>query len=124
VTESPYKGKSGPQRVINATRYSAAGLAAAWRHEAAFRSLALLCAVLVPLGVWLGKTPADRALLCGSALLMLVVEAVNAAVEAAVDRVSYESNPLAKRAKDLGSAAVMLAMLNAGVIWLLVLATA
>ncbi len=117
---SPYKA-TGLRRVANAVRYSFAGLAAAWRHEAAFRQLAILCLVLVPLGLWAGDTPVERALLAGSVLLALLVELVNAAIEAAVDRVSYEPNPLAKRAKDLGSAAVMLALANAALIWLLIL---
>jgi len=119
--ESPYKGKTGLRRLINATRYSLAGLAEAARHEDAFRQELMLAAVLVPLGLWLGDTGVERALLCGSVLIVLVVELLNSAVEATVDRISLEDHLLAKRAKDIGSAAVMLSLLTTGVVWLLVL---
>jgi diacylglycerol kinase (ATP) len=107
--------------MLNATRYSFAGLGAAWRHESAFRELLALCVVAVPAAFWLGEAGVERALMIGSVLLALIVELVNAAVEATVDRISLENHLLAKRAKDLGSAAVMLALVNAGVVWLLVL---
>ncbi|HUK04846.1 MAG TPA: diacylglycerol kinase, partial [Burkholderiales bacterium] len=97
---------------MNAARYSIAGLAAAARHEDAFRQELLLAAVLVPLGLFLGGTGLERALLVGSVLLVLIVELVNSAVEATVDRVSLDDHSLAKRAKDIGSAAVMLALVN------------
>ena len=119
--ESPYKGKTGLRRLINATRYSLAGIAEAARHEDAFRQELLLAAVLVPLGLWLGHSGIERALLCGSVLLVLVVELLNSAVEATVDRISLEDHQLAKRAKDLGSAAVMLAFVATGLVWILVL---
>ena len=119
--ESPYKGRTGLARGWNAMRYSFAGLAAAARHEAAFRELVLLFAVSIPLALWLTHDGVERALLIGSVLLCLVVELLNAAVEATVDRISLENHSLAKRAKDIGSAAVMLALLNAAVVWLLVL---
>jgi len=119
--ESPFKGKTGMQRLINATRYSLAGLAAAARHEDAFRQELILAAVLVPLGVWLGNDGVERALMVGSVLLVLVVELLNSAIEATVDRVSLEDHQLAKRAKDLGSAAVMLSLVTVGAVWLLVL---
>jgi diacylglycerol kinase (ATP) len=119
--ESPFKGKTGVQRVINAARYSLEGLAAAARHEDAFRQELLLAAVLVPLGLWLGNDGVERALLAGSMLMVLVVELLNSAVEATVDRVSLEDHRLAKRAKDLGSAAVMLSLVTVGAVWLLVL---
>jgi diacylglycerol kinase (ATP) len=118
---SPHKGATGVRRLINATRYSLEGLAAAARHEAAFRQELLLAAILLPLGLWLGKDGVERALLVGSVLLVLVVELLNSAVEAAVDRISAEHHALAKRAKDLGSAAVMLSLASAAVVWLLVL---
>jgi len=121
VSESPFKGKTGLQRVINATRYSLEGLAAAARHEDAFRQELMLAAVLVPLGLWLGNDGVERALLVGSVLLVLVVELLNSAVEATVDRVSLEDHQLAKRAKDLGSAAVMMSLFSVAVVWLLVL---
>lgn len=119
--ESPYKGKTGLRRLVNATGYSIAGLAAAARHENAFRQELSLAAVLVPAGIWLGGGGVERALLVGSVLFVLVVELVNSAVEATVDRVSLDDHNLAKRAKDLGSAAVMLSLLNVWVVWLLVL---
>jgi diacylglycerol kinase (ATP) len=119
--ESPYKGKTGLRRLINATSYSFAGLAAAARHEDAFRQELMLAAVMVPLGLWLGHTGIERALLVGSVLLILIVELLNSAVEATVDRVSLDDHNLAKRAKDIGSAAVMLALVNGAAVWLLVL---
>ena len=119
--ESPFKGKTGVQRGINATRYSLEGLAAAARHEDAFRQELLLAAVLVPLGLWFGNDGVERALLVGSMLMVLVVELLNSAVEATVDRVSLEDHRLAKRAKDLGSAAVMMSLVTVGAVWLLVL---
>ena len=119
--ESPYKGKTGLRRLINAAGYSLSGLAAAARHEDAFRQELLLAAVLVPLGLWLGASGVERALLVGSVLLVLIVELLNSAVEAAVDRVSLDDHSLAKRAKDIGSAAVMLSLVNVGAVWLLVL---
>lgn len=119
--ESPHKGKTGLQRLINATRYSVAGLSEAIRNEAAFRQELVIAAVLVPAGLWLGSTGTDKALLVASVLLVLIVEIMNTAVEATVDRISLEDHPLAKRAKDYGSAAVMIALTNMVVVWLLVL---
>src|SRR3954447_12337364 len=119
--ESPHKGKTGLQRVINATRYSLEGFAAAARHEDAFRMELALFAVLAPLGLWLGRTGIERALLIGCLLLVLIVELLNSAIEAAVDRISFDNHRLAKRAKDIGSAAVMLSLINAAVVWLLIL---
>ena len=106
--------------MANAARYSLAGLAAAARHESAFRELVALCLIAVPVAFWLGDTGVERALMIGSVMLALIVELLNAAVEAAVDRISLENHRLAKRAKDIGSAAVMLSLVNAGVVWLLI----
>ena len=103
--------------------YSISGLAAAARHEDAFRQELMLAAVLVPLGLWLGSSGLERALLVGSVLLVLIVELLNSAIEATVDRVSLDDHSLAKRAKDIGSAAVMLSIVNAAVVWLLLLLT-
>jgi diacylglycerol kinase (ATP) len=119
--ERPNKGKTGLRRLINAAGYSLAGLAAAARHEDAFRQELILAAVMLPLGLWLGSTGVERALLVGSVLLVLIVELLNSAVESTVDRVSLEAHSLAKRAKDMGSAAVMLSLLDVAVIWLLIL---
>lgn len=119
--ESPYKGKTGLQRLINAARYSISGLAEAARNEDAFRQELILAAILVPLGLWLGHSGTAKALLVGSMLLVLVVELLNSALEATVDRISLEDHPLARRAKDIGSAAVMIALVNAAAVWALVL---
>ena len=107
--------------VFNAARNSLAGVAAAARNEGSFQVELAVCVVLLPLGLWLGGTGVERALLVSSVLIVLCAELVNTALEAAVDRISLEMHPLAKRAKDIGSAAVMLALVNAGVVWLLVL---
>ena len=115
------KGTAGLRRLLNAARYSIDGLSAGL-GEAAFRQELVLAAILVPLGLYLGSSGAARALLVGSVLLVLIIELLNSAVEAVVDRISTEDHALAKRAKDLGSAAVMLALLNTAVVWLLVLA--
>ena len=119
--ESPYKGETGVRRVINATRNSFAGFAEAVRCEDAFRQELMLAAVLVPVALWSGRSGFERALLAGSVVLVLVVELLNSAVEATVDRISFDNHRLAKRAKDIGSAAVMLSLANAGLIWLLIL---
>ncbi len=119
--ESPFKGKTGLRRVWNAFHYSRAGLHAAYRHEDAFRQEVLLALVLVPLAIWLGEGAVERALLIGCVLLVLIVELINSAIEATVDRISLDRHPLAKRAKDIGSAAVMIALLNAVLVWALVL---
>ena len=107
--------------VFNAARNSLAGVAAAARSEGSFQVELAACLVLLPLGLWLGGTGVERALLVSSALIVLCAELLNTALEAAVDRISLEIHPLARRAKDIGSAAVMLALVNAGVVWLLVL---
>ena len=117
----PHKGATGIRRLLNATRHSLEGIAAALRHEAAFRQELMLAAVLLPLGVWLGDDGIERALLTGSVLLLLVVELLNSSIEAAVDRVSLENHELAKRAKDYGSAAVMMSLAMLAAVWLLVL---
>ena len=119
--ESPFKGKTGLRRIVNACGYSLSGLRAALRHEDAFRQEVLLALVLVPLALWLGHDGIGRALMVGSVLLVLIVELLNSAVEATVDRVSLEHHDLAKRAKDIGSAAVMIALVNVLLVWGLVL---
>ena len=116
-----FKGKQGLTRLINALGYSKDGLAAAWKNEAAFREEVLLAAVAFPLAFYLGQTGIERALLAGSILFILIVEILNSAVEGVVDKASPEKHELAKRAKDMGSAAVLLSLLNAAVIWACVL---
>ena len=119
--ESPYKGKTGLERIIAAAGYSLSGLAQAVKNEVSFRYELMLAAVMIPAGLWFGATGIERALLVASVLIALVVELLNSAIEATVDRVSLEEHPLAKRAKDIGSAAVMIALINAGAVWLLIL---
>lgn len=119
--QSPFKGKTGLMRIWNAFRYSFAGLRAALEHEDAFRQECLLAAVLVPLALFMPTGGAGKALLVGSVLLLLIVELVNSAIEATVDRVSLEHHLLAKRAKDIGSAAVLLALVNLALVWGLVI---
>ncbi|MEX2615580.1 MAG: diacylglycerol kinase [Alphaproteobacteria bacterium] len=109
------------QRLINATGYSLAGLRATWANEAAFRQEAMLAAIMMPIGLWLGDTGLERAVLVGSLLLVLIVELLNSAIEAVVDRVGREIVPLSKIAKDAGSAAVLVSLLNVVVVWTLVL---
>jgi len=118
---SPHKGATGLRRIINATRYSISGLREALRREQAFQQELLLTVVLVPIAFWLGNDGFERALMIASLLLVLIVELINSAIEATQDRISLEEHPLAKNAKDYGSAAVMLALTNAALVWLLVL---
>jgi diacylglycerol kinase (ATP) len=115
------KGARGMRRLVNATRYSLDGLRAAWQHEDAFRQELVLAAVLLPVAFALPLPGGEKALLIGSLLLVLIVELLNTAIEAAVDRDSVEINPLGKRAKDYGSAAVMIALLVAGLTWVTIL---
>lgn len=120
-TESPHKGKTGIKRIWNAFFYSIDGLHAAYRHEDAFRQEVLLAVLLVPAALFMPATGAGKALMAGAVLLVLIVELLNSAVEAAVDRISLENHALAKRAKDIGSAAVMLSLINVPLVWGLVL---
>ena len=117
---SPFKGKTGLRRILNAAGYSWAGLGAAFKHENAFRQEAFLALVLIPLALILGDTGIECALMIGSVLLVLIVELLNSAIEAAVDRISLEHHQLIKRAKDMGSAAVMIALVNVVVVWALI----
>lgn len=119
--ESPYKGRTGLRRVWNALFYSIEGLRAAYRHEEAFRQEVLLALLLVPAALFMPASGAGKALMIASVLLVLIVELLNSAIEAAVDRISLDDHALAKRAKDIGSAAVMLALANVPLVWGLVL---
>ncbi len=118
---SPFKGKTGLRRLINAFGYSLDGFKAAFEHEDAFRQEVFLALVLIPLAFYLGKNPIEQALMIASVLLVLIVELLNSAIEAAVDHTSTERNALAKRAKDIGSAAVFLALMIVVVVWGLML---
>ena len=122
TAESPFKGKTGVARIVQAFLNSLAGLADAWRHESAFRQEILLAAVLLPTAFIVPVTGPERALLVGSVLLVLVVELLNSSVEAAIDRISLDRHSLSKRAKDLGSAAVLVTLVLLAVVWALILA--
>lgn len=119
--ESPYKGKTGVVRLFNAFGYSLAGFRAAYKHEDAFRQEVLLAAILIPLALWLPVTLIGKALMVGSVLLVIIVELLNSAIEATVDRISLENHDLAKRAKDIGSSAVLVSLINVIVVWVMVL---
>ena len=119
---SPFKSTGGLLRIVRAFGYSLQGLGAAWRHEAAFRQETVLAAVLIPLGLWLGHDALERLLLAGVLVLVLIVELLNSAIEALADAISPERHPLLGRAKDIGSAAVLLTLLLTGAVWLAVLA--
>ena len=117
MEESPFKGKRGIARMWSACRYSLAGLRAAYACEDAFRQEVILAGMLVPLAFLLPVTPVGRAVMIASILLVLIVELLNSAIEATVDRISFENHRLAKRAKDIGSAAVLVALLNVAAVW-------
>ena len=119
--ESPYKGKTGLRRLLNAFGYSCAGLQEAYRHEDAFRQEVWLAAILLPLAFWLEPGMLGRALMVACILLVIIVELLNSAIEATVDRISLDDHNLAKRAKDIGSAAVLISLLNLVVVWIWVL---
>jgi len=121
MSSAEFKGKTGLVRLWNALGYSRDGLAAAWKNEAAFREEVLLAAIAIPLALFLGKTGVDRSILIGSIILILIVEILNSAIEAVVDKASPEKHELAKRAKDMGSAAVLLSLINAAAVWACVL---
>lgn len=122
MTIRPDKSATGPVRLARALGSTGRGFAAAWREEEAFRQECLLALVVVPLGLWLGESGIERALLVGPMFLVLVIELVNSAVEATVDRIGLERHPLSAIAKELGSAAVFVAFVLLGLNWLLVLA--
>ena len=119
--ESPHKGKTGITRLRNALGYSLQGIRAAFRHEDAFRQEVALAALLIPVALLIEGSGIGRSLLIGSILMVLIVELLNSAVEATVDRISFEDHNLAKRAKDIGSAAVFISLLNVVVTWAMVL---
>ena len=119
--ESPFKGKTGLRRLLNAFGYSVEGVMSALRHEAAFRQELLLAAVLIPAALLAPVSAPAKALMIACVLLVLVVELLNSALEAVVDLASPEHHRLAKRAKDIGSAAVFLSLVNVAVVWAIVL---
>ena len=111
----------GPRRILLATKWSLQGLRFAWLYESSFRLEVYLLAILAPLGLWLGQTGVERVLLVGSGLLVLSVELLNSAVEAVIERYGAEHHELAGRAKDMGSAAVFVLMINVVLTWALIL---
>ena len=123
MDEEPKINGTGLARIKRAMHCSYLGLAAAYRNEEAFRQELLLCLVLLPVACWLGNTNIERALLVGSLLILLIVELLNTAVEVVVNRIGIERHELSGRAKDLGSAAVFMAIANTVIVWLLVLLT-
>ena len=119
--KSPYKGKTGFKRLMNAFGYSIAGTQAAFKHEDAFRQEVLLVILLTPVAIYIGETAIDQALMISSLLFIIVVELLNSSIEATVDRISVKHHKLSNRAKDIGSAAVFFSLINAAVIWFLLL---
>lgn len=112
---------TGPRRFFRAWRNSATGLRGAWREEEAFRQECLFAAVVIPAGLWLGETGIDKLLLTAPMVLILIIELLNSAIEAVVDRISLENHYLSGLAKDLGAAAVLVGFLLLGLCWILVL---
>ncbi|WP_313390954.1 diacylglycerol kinase [Acinetobacter sp.] len=119
---SPYKGTSGTQRIFNATRYSMAGFKTAFQNEAAFRQILLINLILIPLSFWIPVSPAEQALMVAVCLLALIIELINSAIEAVVDRISMERHELSKNAKDMGSAAQFVALSLIALTWGIILA--
>lgn len=117
---SPYKA-NGWRRIVRAVGYSLDGLKAAYQNEAAFRQLSWLALVLIPLSFFLVDSPVERALLIAVCLLSLIIELINSAIEAVVDRISLERHPLSKNAKDMGSAAQLVGLCLIAIVWALIL---
>ena len=117
----PKPGETGIRRILSACRYSKQGLKSCFHNEAAFRQEVLACVIMFPLGLYLGEGGAEKAMLLGSCLLVIIIEILNSGIEAVVDRVGHEHHNLSGLAKDLGSAAVMISIINAGLVWGLIL---
>jgi diacylglycerol kinase (ATP) len=117
LPESPHKGRRGLLRLVNALSYSLSGLQLAFRHESAFRQEVALAAVLIPIAFLVDVTAVERAAMIVSVLLVIVVELLNSSVEAAIDRIGFDTHRLSKRAKDLGSAAVFVALVMLATTW-------
>lgn len=122
VAESPFKGKTGLARIVQALFNSLAGLRDAWRHESAFRQEVLLALVLVPAAFFLTPSWPERALLVAAVLQVLIVELLNSSIEAAIDRISFDRHSLSRRAKDIGSAAVLVSLALLALVWTCILA--
>ena len=118
---SPFKGRTGLIRIVHAFFNSCAGLADAWRHESAFRQEIVLAAILIPVALVVPASPVERAVLIAAVLLVMIVELLNTGVEVAIDRISFEHHSLSKRAKDIGSAAVFVALVLLAAVWTAIL---
>ncbi|NOQ35066.1 MAG: diacylglycerol kinase [Methylococcaceae bacterium] len=116
-----HQNVKGFKRIINAFHFSIAGLKATWKHEEAFRQEVLIFLVTTPLALWLGESVVEKLLLIGSVVLVLLFELLNSAIEAVVDRIGLERHELSGRAKDIGSATVMLAMIWTAIVWIFIL---
>lgn len=116
-----FSGNSGFTRIVKASQYSWQGLCAAYKHEAAFRQELWASVILIPLGIWLGQNGVEKAMLVGTVILLPMVEILNSAIEAVIDRIGEERHELSGRAKDMGSAAVAIAIVLLIVVWVLVL---
>lgn len=121
-SNSPYKSKGGFRRLFKALRYSAQGFGAAFKHEAAFRQELLLIVVLTPVAIWISRSMGEMLLLVGTMLFVLIIELLNSALEALADSITVEHHPMIGRAKDLGSAAVMLSIALCVLAWLCIIA--
>ena len=121
LTESPFKGKTGVIRIVHAFFNSVSGLEDAWRNESAFRQEILLAIFLIPIACVARVSAVERAVLIGAVLLVMIVELLNTSVEAAIDRISFDQHSLSKRAKDIGSAAVFVALVLLAMVWALIL---
>jgi diacylglycerol kinase (ATP) len=117
----PVKGKTGFARVVSACSNSCAGLVSAWRNEAAFRQEIVMAVLLIPIAFVLTPVAVERALLIAVVMLVMVVELINSCIEAAIDRISLERHPLSKHAKDVGSAAVLVALALLATVWMVIL---
>jgi diacylglycerol kinase (ATP) len=121
IEDNPHKGNKGLTRAFRAAINSWNGLIYAYKEESAFRQELALSLILIPLAIYLPVTPIEKILLIASVILVLIIELLNSSVEAAIDRISFEVHDLSKRAKDFGSAAVMLALLLCALTWTIIL---
>ena len=119
--KSPYKNKTGLTRILSAFKNSTDGLKNTFKNEEAFKQELILTIILTPLAIYIGENHIERIFLITSLILLLLVELINTAIEVTVDRVSYEKNELSKLAKDIGSAAVLIAFLNCFIVWFFIL---
>ena len=118
---SPFKGKTGIKRILNATSYSIAGFKAAFSNEEAFRQIVWINIILIPISFFVDVSRVEQALMIGVCLLAVIIELLNSAIEAVVDRISLDQHPLSKNAKDMGSAAQFVGLSIIVVVWLLIL---